>query len=496
MSGTELADEESESLPERFGRHRVVRLLGRGAMGSVYEAVHEELDKRVAIKTMHGPDVDHPERKERFLREGKAASKVHHPHAIDMYDVGVEGKTAFLVMEFLDGEDLEAMLRRAGALPVETTLDLLLPVFAAVSAAHDVGVVHRDLKPANIFLARSSEGVHPKVVDFGISKLQGDGLALTASTAIMGTPYYLAPEQLEGARFADARSDQWALSVILYECLTGRRPFEGDSLITLLWQIGQGELKPLRAHRPETPAGLEAVVLRGLSRKPDGRHASVRAMGAALLPYASAEARARWTRTFGTSVLASTPVVPLELDATLPPMRSDSAPRITPVGMSGPSLLNESVREVPPAETNSEVPAAPSPRSRRGLLSVVSGVALGVFAVTGFALSRRAPAPQTATQAAVTALPAPAANEAPPRAPEAAPPPAVAPPAPVAPNNVPVVAAVDAGAPRVTAESAEEEPGRRGRRHRSRRSLEGANDAPHAATTMVNGAPVLPVFPQ
>lgn len=452
-------------------------------MGSVFEAEHEDLHKRVAIKTMRGPDADQPERRERFLREGRAASRVRHPHAIDVYDVGLEGDTAYLVMELLEGEDFEAVLSREGSLKVEAALEIMLPVLAAVSAAHEAGVVHRDLKPANVFIARTPEGPHPKVVDFGISKLEGDeGMALTASAAILGTPYYLAPEQLKGARFTDARSDQWALCVILYECLAGRRPFEADSLMTLLWNIGHGEPRPVRDHRPEVPPALDDAVLKGLSRDPQQRHDSVRALGASILPFASIEVRIRWSRTFAEpprAGRASAPEGDVGLAATLPPASSPSAEH------GAVDRRGESARDLHVVGTRRSVSSAPRPRARPAV--IVIGAMSVALLVGGLFWDLRA---RTTPVSARTSAAATPGASAPTRAvvvePATAPPRSPSP--PVATNVAP------AGAPAIDA-APTPEPVRRGRRHRTRR---GHNDAaaPHAATTMVNGAPVLPVLTQ
>src|SRR5262249_30187317 len=168
------------------------------------------------------------EARQRFLREGEAASRIRHPHVVDVTDVGSDGNTSYLVMEFLEGEDLSGRLQRGGPLSPQEIADILLPVCAGVAAAHDEGVVHRALKPENISLARPRHGgIQPKVLDFGVSKVSGGhgSMALTGTAATFGTPYYMPPEQLRGARQADHRSDQYALGVVLYECLVGRRPF-------------------------------------------------------------------------------------------------------------------------------------------------------------------------------------------------------------------------------------------------------------------------------
>jgi serine/threonine-protein kinase len=207
-----------------FGRYLIVREIGRGGMGAVFEARHQQLHKRVALKTLHSAALD-PRSIERFLREGRAAASLAHPHVVDVWDVGVEDGTPFIVMELLDGEDLAARIGRDAPLSVEATIDVALPVLAAVAAMHDKGVVHRDLKPENIFLAKGLGGQDvPKVLDFGVCLgVESDARRLTDG-GIVGTPDYLSPEQVEGAS-GDPKSDQHALGVILFEALTARRPY-------------------------------------------------------------------------------------------------------------------------------------------------------------------------------------------------------------------------------------------------------------------------------
>jgi hypothetical protein len=289
--------------PGKFlGRYEITRLIGRGGMGCVYEAVHRDLGKRVAIKTLLPSLAASPEARGRFLREGQAASRIRHPHVVDVTDVVAEGPTSYLVMEYLEGEDLSSLVERQGALALEESADVLLPVIAAIAAAHELGVIHRDLKPENIFLARTAVGgLCPKVVDFGISKVIGDptAIALTATSAVFGTMFYLPPEQLGGSREADERGDQYALATILYECVTGHRAFEGTSIYGVLKSVAEGVYAPARSWRPDLPPRLEAAIDRAMRLNPAARFPSVRALGAELLPHASAAVRAVWTPVFG-----------------------------------------------------------------------------------------------------------------------------------------------------------------------------------------------------
>lgn len=295
-----------------MGGYRVVRRLGGGAFGDVYEAVNG-LGFRVAIKTLKREHMRSGDLRARFVREGLSAVKIRHPNAVQVLDGGEEGGTPYLVMELLDGEDLETLLARTGVLPPARAVDLVLPVMAAVAAAHDEGVIHRDLKPANLFLAKTRDGeVVPKVVDFGISRLKSapeDGVA-TRDGALMGSPAYMSPEQTRGAREVGEASDQFSLGVILYECVTGRPAFAACSLPALLIKVSQADFPLPSTVRPTLPADFEALLVRSMALDPARRYPSVRAFGCALLPFASPRVRANLQRVFdplGASTVARPP---------------------------------------------------------------------------------------------------------------------------------------------------------------------------------------------
>jgi len=285
----------------RLGKYEIVRLLGAGGMGAVYEASHTEIGKRVAVKVL-GPTIAAvPGARVRFLREAQLTSKVRHPNIVDVTDMGNEGGQAFLVMEFLEGQDLAQRLSVGKKMAQAELVDIMLAVCSAVTAAHGAGIVHRDLKPHNIFLAQGPHGMQPKVLDFGISKGTDTVSAgtLTGTGAMIGTPFYLAPEQIMDGKSAGSASDQYALGVILYECLTGQRPFESDNLFMVFQAIVNGAPTPPRELRPELAPQLERVILRAMNVDPRQRFASVNQLGRMLLPFASDRARLLWADAFG-----------------------------------------------------------------------------------------------------------------------------------------------------------------------------------------------------
>jgi len=272
-------------------------------MGAVFEATHTLLRKRVALKAMHTTLGRSEASRARFLREAETVARIRHTHVVDISDVGIERGIPFLVMEYLEGEDLASLLERDGRLFVQRAVDLVLPVVAGLAAVHRLGIVHRDIKPENVFLAINGLGdVVPKLVDFGVSK---DLEASSAKPAPMhhtvaGTPYYMSPEQARGSAVLDGRADQYAVGVMLYQCLAGVRPYDSDSLLELIHLIDAGQYTPLVTHCPELPPELLAVVQRAMSRGIEQRFASTEAFGKALLPFASEPVRSLCAREFST----------------------------------------------------------------------------------------------------------------------------------------------------------------------------------------------------
>jgi eukaryotic-like serine/threonine-protein kinase len=285
-----------------LGAYRIVRCIGSGGMGAVYEAEHSALQKRVALKVPCLSGLSE-EGRARFVREGRTALRIRHPHVVDITDVGEAEDVAYLVMEYLEGQPLSALLDGKGRLDPAMIADIFVPVAAALEEAHRMGIIHRDLKPDNIFITRTvHERIHPKVLDFGISKLVDDVASppLTGTNTLLGTPRYLSPEQLQSARSATARSDQYSLGVVMYEAATGTNPFAGhDSLMSVIRAIGDGRRPRAKQVYPELEERLRRIIERAMSVSPAGRFESMLSLGAQLLPLASADTQRMWARYFG-----------------------------------------------------------------------------------------------------------------------------------------------------------------------------------------------------
>jgi len=424
--------DEDATLPAgaRLGKYQIVRLLGAGGMGSVYEAQHTEIGKRVAIKTLAPAVAAIPGARQRFLREAQLTSRLSHPHVVDLMDMGSEGRVAYLVMELLAGEDLAHRLERTGRMAPREIVDLMLPVCSALIAAHDAGIVHRDLKPQNIFLANGPRGVEPKVLDFGISKSSDtDVSGLTSTGSVIGTPHYLAPEQIKDARTASSASDQYSLGVIFYKCLTDKNPFEGDSIFAVLQAIVTETPVPLIELRSDLPDGLERVVARAMSRLPWDRFPSMRELGRALLPYASPKARVIWEETFTAGAAAPEPA-PARESHTMPMPTPQPAPARHASAVATAKVPADSGTLSPAVTSKSMLGLDATVQGRGGRGKMIVGTLVGLALAAGaFALfTRGSSGPATIAAPAPAPAPAPAAAVAPP-----APTPVVAAPAPATP---------------------------------------------------------------
>jgi len=269
---------------QSFGKCRLLQFIGRGGMGSVYLGEHLFLKRRVAIKILSRDLSSDPEELARFEKEAIAAARLDHPNIVTIHDVDEENGRLFIVMEYVEGEDLDLHLRRRGALPVRRAAQIALEVARALEHAHAAGVVHRDIKPGNILLGKQGK---IKITDFGLAQDVGQR-EKNEDGSVLGTPFYVSPEQAQGLP-ADGRSDIYSLGVTLYQMLMGRRPFEGRSPDSVI-RKHLGKPRPsLRLRRPALPSALEVVVHRMMAIKPDDRQKSARELRRDLEPFLAAK---------------------------------------------------------------------------------------------------------------------------------------------------------------------------------------------------------------
>jgi serine/threonine-protein kinase len=401
------------------GKYRVERVLGKGGMGVVLSAWHPKRDQPVAIKVLLPAMLAHPEIVERFLREGRAASRLQSDHVVRIMDVDtLEDGAPYLVMEQLDGDDLSAVRKRRQPLGPHLAADYLLQTAEAIAEAHSLGIIHRDLKPANLFLAQRRDGTtRIKVLDFGISKVTSaegsEEVDLTSAVAVMGSPTYMSPEQMLASRDVDARTDIWALGVILYELCTAQVPFPGKTVPEVCAMVMSVPPPPPRSLRPEIPEGLEGVILRCLRKDPAERFQTVMELRAALLPFRVA------------TVGAATPSVatvsaPAPLPSTL----------VLPVAVaSGPAtevLPGASVESAAPGASPGKTTAAvaapivvapPARSSRAWVIAgvgalVIVGVGAGMMALNGRGKGEATPASPSAASSVSSVPPASASTSA------------------------------------------------------------------------------------
>jgi serine/threonine-protein kinase len=273
-------------------RYRIVRQIGQGAIGRVYEVVHVRVGRRFAAKVLKAEYRGSSQMRERFRREAKVGGKLRSPYAVEVVDYGESDGAPYLIMEYLDGETLQALVAREGSLPVRRAATLLVHACRGVRAAHAFGILHRDLKPSNLFVAADERGELCKVLDFGIAKATASKPVSsqgpeTSTGAVMGTLQYMAPEQLRGQRDLDARVDVYALGSILYECLSGSRAFDAPTPSALMYRILEESPAPLATLRPELPPALVGCVERAMARDQEARTASVEELERQLLTFAA-----------------------------------------------------------------------------------------------------------------------------------------------------------------------------------------------------------------
>src|SRR5512133_1366576 len=273
------------------GKYRVERILGAGGMGVVVAAKHLQLNQRVAIKFLLPHCMGNAEVVGRFMREAQAAVRIKSEHVARVLDVGnLETGAPYMVIEYLDGRDLGSWLAQKGVLPVEQAVDFVLQAMEAIAEAHSLGIIHRDLKPANLYCVRSADaGLRVKVLDFGISKIQDSrSLDLTRTSTVIGSPFYMSPEQLRSSRDVDQRADIWSLGVILFQLLGGKPPFTAGGLPELVIKITSQPTPLVRTLRPDVPPRLDQIIGRCLEKEREQRYSNVAELAVALAPFGPA----------------------------------------------------------------------------------------------------------------------------------------------------------------------------------------------------------------
>jgi serine/threonine-protein kinase len=360
------------------GKYRVERLLGCGGMGAVVRARHLQLDVEVAVKIMTLNAMNDPSATARFAREVRAAARLRSEHAARVLDVGkTQHGAPYMVMEYLDGVDFGQLLRANKMLPVHVAVDYILQACEAVAEAHSLGIIHRDLKPRNLFLTKAVDGrALVKVVDFGIAKQRttanGSITALTKTTALIGSPEYMAPEQMSAPRDVDARSDIYSLGVTLYELLSGALPHESDNIASLLARVMMDSPVPLSSVAPHVPQPLAEAVMRCLVKDRNARFPNVAELAAALEPYGASQKPSSADRVY--AVLGETPrpsTTTARLPPSMPPVPAAPpapAPPAAPV-IPTPLAVVVSVPPPPTAPAAAPTPVPPARPSSSGQLA-------------------------------------------------------------------------------------------------------------------------------
>ncbi len=300
------------------GSYVVQKVIGEGGMAFVALAAHREEHHRVAIKVLRSENARRSEVVKRFEREQRTLTMLHSEHTLRIYGYGQHAGLSYMLLEYLEGTDLAELLRAVGPVPVERAVEYTLQACHAIAEAHLLGIVHRDLKPGNLFLTRRSDGSPCiKVLDFGISKVTheadalGEASLVTKINTVMGSPFYMSPEQMLSSTMADARSDIWSLAVTLFELLTKSLPFAANTPNGVCQRIMSGAPTPLRALRPSYPKGLEATIARCLQHRPENRYANIADFAVSLGDFAPAHSHHAIQ---GICALIA-PSVPYEIDA-------------------------------------------------------------------------------------------------------------------------------------------------------------------------------------
>jgi serine/threonine-protein kinase len=440
-------------------------------MGSVWEGTHTTLGTQVAVKFIDAQYADSPEARNRFESEARAAARLRSKHVVEVYDHGVtEDGRPFIVMEYLRGEPLDTRLERVGRLPAKETARMVMQVCRALAKAHAAGIVHRDLKPENVFLVWDDEDGADvaKVVDFGIAKFTDNQLGNSSATrtgSVLGTPYYMSPEQARGLRSVDHRSDLWSVGVIAYRCIVGTLPFDGEAVGDLLVKLCTAPL-PIPSHvTPDVPPGFDAWFAKALSREPELRFSSASELAESLGAVCGISIRGSYaTGDIPIPSFASGPMAASgdRLPAVVPVTPDPSADRAGPNPVISAAVSAANTMQMATGAPTTQTPAPTTHKSTGTIVAVaaaavvVLGIGVGVLVKTmGGSTVATLPRPPETVVTPVEVPPPPEVRPAPtvatiaPVTPSAAPPPApppsaaastavvVAPPRPARPQPVP-----------------------------------------------------------
>jgi serine/threonine protein kinase len=392
------------------GKYKLTRLLGRGGMGAVWEGTHNSLGTRVAVKFIDAEYAESPEARSRFENEARAAAKLRSKHVVEVYDHGVsEDGRPFIVMEYLQGEPLDKRLDRVGRLPAKETAHMMLQVCRALMKAHAANIVHRDLKPENVFLVwDDEEGIDvAKVVDFGIAKFTDASMGSSSSTrtgSVLGTPYYMSPEQARGLRNVDYRSDLWSVAVIAYRCIVGTLPFEGEAVGDLLVKLCTAPIPVPSQIVADVPPGFDAWLAKALSREPAERFSSAAQLAESLAAVCGLSVRGSY----------SSVEMPRMSDGSTGPYSAlGSGPQ--PQYVTGPGAVGVANTAPIALATGAPTTQTPVPGKRTGTGAIVAAslaalVVLGIGGAVVFKkMSGSADTPIAAAQPPTLAAPTPGA---------------------------------------------------------------------------------------
>jgi serine/threonine-protein kinase len=399
------------------GKFRIERLLGEGGMAHVVEATHLLLDERVALKFLRAEVLLRGDIVARFAQEGRAAAKLKSEHVARVIDVGELESVPYIVMEYLDGQNLEEVVAERGPLPIAEAADLVIQACEGITDAHARGIIHRDIKPANLFLTQRDGWPTLKILDFGISKAALNaapspfalGKDPVKTISLLGSPHYMSPEQLRSTKDVDRRTDIWSLGVVLFELLTGRTAFVATDFFGLAREIFDAPHTPLRQLRPDAPVELERVVDRALAKDADDRFQSAGELALMLLDFTTSKR----SRVIATRAISVTQKAEIDVNLPLPsavPSAASSGQRLIEIPSAPRLPVIDAPVDAPPAASQSPTPVAlPAEATSRNhlvapLVALVIGLTVGMGALVFVRTREPAPALPAERPATVTTI--------------------------------------------------------------------------------------------